>query len=562
MHAADIAVLVVYFIGIAALGVYMARKVRRMGDFIMPRKFGKAMMIMHGFGTGTHSDHAVSVSSKTFTNGLSGVWVQWLWLFSSPFYWLIAPVMRRFRALTTADVFEARYDRGVAGLFAGVGLLQYTVKMGTMLLGSAKVIDACTGGAIPTKVAIPAMTVLFVVYGVAGGLSAAIVTDFIQGILTIIFSFLLLPFVLDAVGWMDGLRDGLADMGREEMLGITDPEITIFFIVVISLNALIGIVTQPHTMGNCAAGKTEFEGQVGFMGGSLLKRVCTVAWCLTGLAAVVYFRNQNVEADKAFGMVAGEFLTRIGWGVLGLFIASLLAAVMSSCDSFMIASAGLLTQNVYKPLRPGRSDRHYLLVARLSSLGVVAVGVVLAYTLKNVMDGLELFWKVAAMMGIAFWLGLFWRRATVAAAWASTLAAFAVLLLSMQSFFVRFLGSVWGGFVAGEGSEATMYLPWQMIFYLVVGLVVGITVSLYTKPVDDEKLDRFYALVRTPVKEGEEVPEPCTLPEGVRAPPSRPLLPRTKLEIQVPRARSFIGFGVGWAIVIVMILVFVWIAKG
>jgi Na+/pantothenate symporter len=55
------------------------------------------------------------------------------------------------------------------------------------------------------------MTVVFVTYGVAGGLAAAIITDFIQGILTIIFSFLLLPLIMNAVGWMDGIRETIGD---------------------------------------------------------------------------------------------------------------------------------------------------------------------------------------------------------------------------------------------------------------------------------------------------------------------------------------------------------------
>ena len=56
---------------------------------------------------------AVSVASKTYTNGISGIWYQWLYLFATPFYWLIAPMMRRFRALTTGDIFELRYNKSV-----------------------------------------------------------------------------------------------------------------------------------------------------------------------------------------------------------------------------------------------------------------------------------------------------------------------------------------------------------------------------------------------------------------------------------------------------------------
>ena len=104
LHLADAVVLVVYLLGITALGIYMARRVHSIADYFMPRRFGKPAMIMHSFGTGTASDQAVIVASASFRSGLSGIWYQWLWLFSTPFYWLIAPIMRRFRAITTADV--------------------------------------------------------------------------------------------------------------------------------------------------------------------------------------------------------------------------------------------------------------------------------------------------------------------------------------------------------------------------------------------------------------------------------------------------------------------------
>ncbi|MBL7133250.1 MAG: hypothetical protein ISS78_04070, partial [Phycisphaerae bacterium] len=125
-----------------------------------------------------------------------------------------------------------------------------------------------------------------------------------------------------------------------------------------------------------------------------------------------------------------EFLPKILPGMLGVFLAALLASVMSSCDSFMIASSALFTQNVYKPLLVGRSDRHYMRVGRVTSLVVVAAGVGFAFWLPDVVTGLEIFWKIAPMMGIAFWLGLFWRRTTIAGAWAATLAALGVWLLT------------------------------------------------------------------------------------------------------------------------------------
>ena len=325
------------------------------------------------------------MASKTFTSGLAGIWYQWLWLFCTPFYWLIAPVMRRFRAITLSDVFEARYARSVGMLFAVVGTFSLMFNIGVMLKGSGSVLSASLGGDVSPNVIILVMTGLFVTYGIAGGLSAAIVTDFIQGILTVIFSFALVPFVLHAVGGFSGLRETVAD---ESMFSLTAPgDITVFYIVVIAFNALIGIVAQPHTMGNCAAGRTESDGRFGFTVGNFIKRICTMAWCVVGIAAVGYLAGREVAPDEVYGLMAHEFFPNIMPGLLGIFIASLLASVMSSCDSFMIASSALFTENLYKPLCPNRSTRHYLLVGRITSGAIVAGGLLSAYLLTDVVAG-------------------------------------------------------------------------------------------------------------------------------------------------------------------------------
>ena len=555
LHIADICVLVLYLAGMTAIGVWAARKIKSSDDFFMPRKFGKIMMVMFSFGSGTHSDQAVAVASKSYTNGLSGIWYQWLWLPVTPFYWLIAPVFRRLRAITTSDVFEARFSPSVAMLFVVVGVLNLVVSIGVMLKGSGEVISASTGGLLSANLAIAIMTVIFVIYGVAGGLAAAIITDFIQGVLTIIFSFMLLPFILNAVGGLEGLREKIAD---PQMLSLVAPaDIGFFYIAVIAFNALIGIVAQPHTLANCAAGKTEMEGRIGFMGGTLLKRLCTIPWCLTGVAAIVYFAGRQMEPDKVFGAVAGDFLPKILPGILGIFIAAILASVMSTCDALMICSSALFTENIYKRLLPDRSGKHYILVGRITSVAVVAAGVGFAFWLSNVVKGLEIFWKITPMMGIVFWLGLFWRRTTTAGAWSATLTAFGTWWLTTQPFFISFMSLLPGSeslrFVMERRGGPEIYLPWQMIFYLVAGTLAGVIVSLLTKPVAKEKLDTFYALIRTPIMPGEKVPAPCTLPADAVVPEKRNIFPNTSLEIPVPSLTSVVGFLIGWGCVGVII---------
>ncbi len=161
------------------------------------------------------------------------------------------------------------------------------------------------------------------------------------------------------------------------------------------------------------------------------------------------------------------------------------------------------------------------------------------------------------MMGIAVWLGLFWRRTTVAGAWAGTLTAFGIWWLTGQEFFISWLGSLPAAeslrFVFVKGGIPEVYLPWQMVFYLTGGALAGIIVSLFTKPVAKEKLDNFYALVRTPVKPGEKVPAPCTLPADAIVPEKRNIFPNTNFEISIPSLTSVVGFLVGWGCVAAII---------
>ena len=562
LHPADLVALAAYFLLVVALGIWTARGVKSMADYVLPRRFGKLLMTFFAFGAGTHSDQAVSVASKSYTNGASGIWYQWLWLFATPFYWLIAPMMRRFRALTTADVFELRYNRSVAVLFALMGLALYTVNIGVMLKGSAHVIEASTGGTLDANWAIAIMTVLFVAYGMAGGLHAAILTDFIQGILTIVFSFLLLPFVLNAIGGLAGMRQQVPP----DMLSLVAPaEIGVFYVAVIAFNGLVGIVTQPHTMSNCAAGRTELDGQIGFTCGNFMKRICTIAWTLTGVAAIAYFAQQgiaDINPDNVFGEIARRFLPDILPGLLGLFLAGLLASVMSSCDAFMIAVAGLFTENIYRPLVRGASQRHYLWAARFSSLAVVASGVTFAYQLEGVVEGLEIFWKIPPMLGIAFWLGLFWRRMNAVGAWLSTVAAVAAWWLTEQPGFIQWTDALPFSeklrLVFVSDGAAEIYLPWQMVFYLSAGAITGVIASLLTPATDERKLERFYALVRTPVVDDETVEQPCTLPADAVTLPRRKLLPLPSLEINMPSGRMLAGFLASWVAVALLIGSFVW----
>jgi len=709
---ADWAVLALYFVVILVVGIYSARKVHDIADFFMGgRRFGKIFMMFFAFGSGTSSEQAISVVAGSWRVGLAGIWWQFLWLWATPFYWIVAPVMRRMRALTTADFFEARYNTSTATLYSLYGIIMAIVFIAGGLYSSGKMVNALTGGQLDDmaranvilvpevkwdaydmrfgrgvlfetnseyateldagtlpedlqrqfadinhdlgddvaieasdandiwnindqthgltymvrrvlvterdgdggrieveklrihgcgyrrlqgyEFAIAAMTLLFVIYGMAGGLGAAIVTDFIQGVLTITFSFLLLPFVFNMIGGFGqlhsegeikrGMFDFVASPEVAAQLG-SEP-ITGFYVVMLSATGLAGIVVQPHIMGVCGAGKTEFEGRFGFTVGNFLKRFCTIAWTFTGLACIVWYlgshsplkdsadpevqalyaalqerssegyidldehRREEVDgidrqfADELFGRAAYDILPTILPGLVGLLLASLLAAVMSTSDAQMVVSSGLFTENIYKRfLIRGASPKHYLWVGRIAGLIIVALALVLQSTFTDVIDALKVIIKTPAAIGISLWFGIVWRRWTSAAVWCSTLAA----------------AAAWAGVAYFPEAIRDSRLPldfmfhgnkmgdaWQMAIYLGTGIIVGTVVSLITPRVAGEKLDSFYALIHTPIRPGEVVETPCTLPENP-APREEKLFNLADVEVPKPTWVDVLGFLGAW----------------
>lgn len=488
LHTLDIAMLVTYLIGIMAAGLWAARKAKGVGGYFMGnRSFGKFFMVMHAFGTGTHTDQAVSVAGASYKLGFAGIWYQYLNLFLTPFYWIVAPLLRRMRYLTTADFFEHRYSRSLSVFYALFGLFYFAMQIGLMLLGTGKTASAITGGAVSSEVAIGVMTVLFLSYGLAGGLPAAIITDFIQGLFIIVLSFLLVPFVLNEAGGFSGLHQVIPEH-MFSLLAPSDPpsgydRITEYYIFMIVINGLVGTVAGPHHMAIGGAGKTEWDVRVGFTYGNMIKRFCTIAWTLVGVACIAIYPTLD-DPEHAWGLATRELLPI---GFIGIMLASMVAAVMSSCDSFMVDGAALFVENIYKPyVNPDASENRQLTVGRIVGVIVVGFGIYVSTMSDSVVSILRLTWSLTAFFGIAIWGGIIWRRCNAWGAWAAILVSIGLFSLAGE----------WG-----------WELQDKFALYLSGGFVAMIVVSLLTPRQDANQLDRFYTILHTPVGEEHKLRE-------------------------------------------------------
>lgn len=481
----DWAVIVGYLILVLIIGIIAGLRVKGTAHYFLGKRgFGKWLMVGQSFGVGTHAEMPVSLAGAVYSVGLSGIWYQWKNLFATPFYWIMAPVFRRIRRATIAELVEERYGSWMGGIYTLFALTYFTINTASMLKGSAKVINQAVGGGIGVNHVVIAMTIIFMFYSFFGGLIASAWTDFLQGFLIILLSFMLIPLGWHTVGGLSGMRETL----QPYKLSLETPQgIGIWFIAMLTLNGLIGIMAQPHMLAAVGTGKDEHTCRVGFLYGNYVKRFCTVGWAVVGLMVAVLITQGTFgisslgDPEDAFGFACRHLLFP---GALGLLIACILAASMSTCSAFVVDSGALFTQGFYRRhLVPARRDRHYLWVGRFSGIMITLLGVVYAlFLIKRVLYSFLLTETLATFIGISILGGILWARANRWGALASICTALGT------NFLLYYL----------KDQRLDYWDPDVFFAALAAGIVALIVVSLLTSAEPQTTVDYFMARLQTP----------------------------------------------------------------
>ncbi len=481
----DFTILLSYFFIVILIGFIASRYIKNREDFLLGgRRFGKFLTIMFTFGSGTHADAAVGVSSQCYkVRSLAGFWYQGVMIFTLPLYWLLAPVFRRARVMTTADFFERRFGREFMLLYAVFALFIVVGFTGVGLYGTAKLVEALTGGHIPWQMSILVVGVVAFFYGILGGLIATVWNEFLQGSLTIIMSILIIPFFWKHIGGLAGFQESVR--GSEQAFSLVLGEgITLSWIIMMSFNSLLSMVVQPHIMANAGCARSEMDSRVGFVGGLVLKRLLTIPWALTGVMALAVFGAGKIDPDHAFGRMARDLLPT---GFAGLMLACVLASIMDTITTMMLTFAGTYTNSLHQRLFPRSSEKQLLKASRLASVAFALVVLPLSYAFTDVPQAMRFIFKSVPLMGIAFFLAILWKRANRYGAFASFIAAMVAVLYSQLRL----------GWFGDEG------LPKTILLYLSVGIVAGVVVSLLTPAEDPGRTERFFLLLRTRIGEEE-----------------------------------------------------------
>lgn len=489
----DVTAIMLYFAVVIWIGYRSMKRIKNQEDyFLAGRRFGKWIQTFAAFGQGTSAESAVTATTMVATNGAAGIGASMTsGVIGMPMLWMISPWYRRMRYLSLADFFTERYNsKRMAGFYACSQAIFFVITAAAGFVAMSKTVSVITvkPDTALTQVQLDEraralelreledtdfrllsgtqqarldqlrlekpspefsyinrnwlmviLAVVVLLYAVSGGLEAAFITDMIQGIFIIILTFILIPFAMvkvnqmyDTAGFLgpfEAMHRNLPDSFFQIMGSPRLAEFTWYFILSFACLGLINLAVQANQLTASGSARDDETARIGFVRGIFFKRYCGIIWGFVAMLLLMLYGDSVSDPDFVWGTATRDLLGSAGIGLVGLMIACLMAALMSTADCLMLTTSALLTQNVYRPLFPGRSDRHYIMAGRVFCAVYICGGVLLAVFFDDVFGLFKFMVMFNAIVAAAFWLGMLWRRATRIGAWVSICVTFVVTLL-------------------------------------------------------------------------------------------------------------------------------------
>ncbi len=480
--ALDYAVILSYFVAILGFGLYFGRYTASTKDYFFGgQRFSWWLIAFSCIATVVGSYSFIKYSAAGFTYGISSTQSylnDWFWMPILVIIWIPIVYYRRIQSIP--EYMEARFDKKTRIAATFIILLYIIGYVGINLITLGRTLHTLLGWNTMTGATVTAVAVALYVY--VGGQTAIIMTDLAQGIILLLAGLGLFAAGIYHFGGFEGFWSLLPQSHRYAFSEFNHPPNFSF----------IGIYVQDG-LANTGALMLMHQGFI--MRFLSLKSVTesrrmVVCWILVlaplaaiatscgGWIAKALVANGELEtgAQDAF-VKAAHFLCAPG--VFGFVLAALTAALMSTTDSLINAVSAIFVNDIWRPyIRPDRSDKHYLLTARITSLCAAALGLALVpIFMKDTIYGAHGMFTAAVTppVLVAIFLGILWKRYTPTAGFV-TITGGAILIG---------LSFIWpdalvGPFNMGMGPDAYKFM--RALFGLLASGVLGVVVTLFTKP--------------------------------------------------------------------------------
>ena len=455
LEVIDWAILVIFFIILLSIGFFASKRAgKSVNDFFLSgRNMPWWLLGISMVATTFSADTPNLVTDIVRTNGVSGNWVWWAFLLTGMLtVFVYAKLWRRSEVLTDLEFYELRYGGKGAAFLRGFRALYLGVFFNVMIMASVCLAGIKIGsvmlGLSPAQTLLIAATVT-VLYSSLGGLKGVIMTDFFQFGLAMVATF-----------WAAIVIINLPEVGGLDKL-ITHPNITPkldlipdfsnrdLFLVVFVLPIAVQWWSvwypgaEPGGGGYVAQRMLSAKNENHAVWATLLFNFMHYAvrpwpWILIALASIIVFPNLNdlqvafPDVDKSIighDLAYPAMLTKLPSGLLGLLLASLAAAFMSTIASHLNWGSSYVVNDFYRRFfDQSASDKKLVFLGRLTTVILMIFSCIIALLLSNALQAFSILLQIGAGTGLLFILRWFWYRINIYSEISAMVISFLVAL--------------------------------------------------------------------------------------------------------------------------------------
>jgi SSS family solute:Na+ symporter len=481
----DYFVVIAYLAGILALGYYFKKFVSSSEDYFLGgRSLPFWAISMSIVVSDIGAMDFIGVSGQAYRFGISPA--NFDWIGSVPAMLLAAfifvPYFWKAGLYTIPEYLGRRYNDKVRTLASLTWIIFFAFDLGVLFWASAVFLEAIMGWPVWLSILLTAGVVGLYTY--FGGIAAVVMTDVVQMVIMFVGGLALVFLGFYHVGGWEAMVTKIGAMGEGyqnhfDLIQPTDTKTPFPWTGI--LFGLTFVMANAYMIGNqtivqrCLTAKNEWHAKASMVFASFLKMLIPVLVLFPGLVAIVLIPGLE-DGDQALPLMIKKILPP---GLIGLMFAAFFAGLMSSIDSMLNSTATLWTKDIYEPyIKKGASDKHYLFVGKIVTVAILFFGIITA-PVSSLFPGIY----VAIQTFLSFFqgpifslllLGIFWKRATQ---WGG-LAGLVIGITSsaLMHIFSDALFNI---------EDPFLYVSW---WSFVVGFIVTITVSIFTKPYEDERL--------------------------------------------------------------------------
>lgn len=455
----------IFLILIFGVSIISSRKIKTSDDYIMAN-FSLGFFPITGtvIATVTGSAALIGAAGKGFEMGISYIITTLSFVsFTIAFVAILGPTIRKLKLYTIPDLFLKRFGKASALIPAIIiGLLYMTPTFSMQLVGMSSILTSITDISVTWGIIIG--FTISVIFTLMGGMFSVAWTDAIQTV--VILAGVILMFIL-----------GLNHIGGVEVLKSETPEHLFNFFSIGGVELLnwflvfgpFYIVWQT-TWQRITAAKSTKVATWSITTGFILSGVISVLAVLIGIMAL-----QSLEPGTNPDNVYTQFMVEVfPASIGGLFMVSLLAALLTGATSFLLSGAINIAKDIYQGwIAPDAKDAQILKASRISVLIMAVIGLGIALYITDIIQIYQFALSFTAVTLVAPVLAsMFWKRATKTGVITSMIGSIIVSL-------------VWS--FAGKPFGIHEILPG-----LIVSFALLIIVSLNTKHSKDEEVVSYY----------------------------------------------------------------------